>query len=99
MSRVPNQNDVSHARYMVEIHHSGWKPRMCSCAWLKLALKGWFLCVGKKLMAGKQDGLQSDPADLRPSMLGLEVVEVSSLWRASHLWVFCSWSTGGVTWR
>ena len=31
ISRVPDQNGVSQARYIVEIHHSGWEP---SIYWL-----------------------------------------------------------------
>ena len=30
ISRVPGQNGVSRAWYIVEIHHSGWKPSICS---------------------------------------------------------------------
>ena len=29
MSRVPDQNGVSQAWYIVQIHPSGWKPMMC----------------------------------------------------------------------
>ena len=30
ISRVPDQNGVSQAWYIEEIHHSGWKPSICS---------------------------------------------------------------------
>ena len=29
ISRVPEQNGVSQAWYIVKIYHSGWKPSMC----------------------------------------------------------------------
>ena len=45
ISWVYDQNGVSQARYLVEIHHSGWKPSICNFELniLMLLLMTWTL--------------------------------------------------------
>ena len=43
ISRVPDQNGVSQAWYLVEIHHSGWKPSILACVSLAAYCLSLFL--------------------------------------------------------
>ena len=45
ISRVPVQNSVSQAWYMVEIHHSGWEPLICADQFICHVCAINYICV------------------------------------------------------